>query len=1231
MGAAGGGKTAILHQAVTALRADGTPTLVLRLDRYGPLGTTIDLGRQLGLEVSPVVALAAASGDRPAVLVIDQLDAVSLASGRLPDNFDVVADLLTEAMGMQDLHVVLGCRQFDVDNDHRIRSHRDRLEATVLSVPPLSEEQVEAAVAAFGLRVAALSAHQRDILRLPLHLTMLAGVADRPDALAFVSTERLFDAYWERKVQAALARRPSVRFGQVVGRLAEVISQRQQLSVPITVLDDEDLTDDAAVLVSEQLLVRDGVRVAFFHETFFDYAFARRWAQCDESLVDFLTAGEQELFRRGQVRQIVAHLRAVDPARSVEEMRQLLLAEPVRFHLKETVLAVLGGLGDPETAEADMVIEVAAARPPLRPHLWSALRTPAWFDRLDTDGHIADWLRGDEEAQERVLTMMAAAADAAPDRLAELLTEHQDAPSYPAWLRWVTRFATLGASRGLFDVCVDGVRRGCFDGVEHDLWLYAHDLPQAQPEWAVELLAAVLRGRPAGLLLNDGGRVALLDGHESHGADLIRKAAAGAPRRFRDALLPYVLDVMAVTAYEPDDDRPRLDRQFSHRYPDSLVDADLDEALFTAMASAIRKTAETDPAECRPALEWLVVDPHDSAQWLLYQGLISGGAAYAGWAADLLLQGPHRLLCGVAANAAWTPRQVVQAISPHLDDETFGRLEARFRDLRFPWEQRRGGGYAFTLLSALEERRLSEVGRRRLGELRRAAGTDQPREPEGITAGFIGPPIPVEAAVRMSDDDWVRAMAKHADEREDFRTFTGGARELAQVLREQTTQHPARFAHLALRLTSTTHPAYGDALLMGLGQAQPVPDEGAVFTAVRHIAALGHSDHDRWLGSALRPYRKTVPLDLVELIRDRLITAADPSDDRIGFTTDDGSGRQVPDLRMSGINTARGALAEALADLLLHDTDGTRTALVVPVLARVAEDPSVPVRSCVARLVAACLRHALSAATEALWRLVDADDALLATGPVVSLVLYIGNHTPSAVQPLVARMLDSPDDRAREAGGQLAAVSALEWDDAMLLEVVLGGEDGAARKGAARIAARRLPRTASAGRAAATLAALFDDRTEDVRRRAAEVAAALRDRPLRPFASTIQALVASPAFTDAVPQLLITLEHAPDRIDDLALACVQRFVDVLGPAAADIRTGSAADVQHVGQLVVRGLAQAATAIERAALLDVLDQLLQLRAYAARVLRLCGGGSRAMRCLTAAQAMAERRRTRTALS
>lgn len=1194
-GAAGGGKSAVLHQVVERARADRLQVLVFRLDRLEPFSTTAELGTKLGLDVSPVATLAGAAGDRASLLVIDQLDAVSLASGRMPRNFDVIADLIREASVFNKMRIILSCRKFDIDNDHRIRELTMRSTIGTVTVSSLTDLQVDAAVTAMEIDADALTDQQKVVLKTPLHLVLLASVATQSNALDFHTSGHLFDAFWGRKRRDVRERREGTRFETVISVVAQAISNRQRLSVPEAVLDQNDLVNDAEVLVSEHVLVRNGREIAFFHESFFDYAFARHWLMLDDSIIDFLTRGEQELFRRAQVRQIMIHLRDSDPARFVGDVRSLLTSDRIRFHIKDAVLAVLGGLSDPTALEAEMVIDVATSSPPFESRLWRHVRTPFWFDRFDTDGHIVGWLSANEELQGLAVEFMATVADSRPDRLAELLAEHRETPTYPDWLRWVVRFADIRSSRGLFDLYLDAVRHGLYSGFDDDLWMTVHDVASERPDWAVEVLGAFLIDGPDGLTRNEQGKISALTSGDSTSVQLATTAATGAPQKFHDALLPYLLQVMEISA-EPDDGEGLTpDAHFSHRFPGVESDTDLGGALIAGMAASLRMLADADPAGMRSTFDQLAANTHESAQWLLYQGLLTSATEYAEWAAQLILEGRHRFLCGYTTNGVWTARLVLQAISPVISDERFIRLEASIRDLRFSWE-RRPGWYTFNLLSALDEQRLSELGRRRLGELRRFFGKEQPEEPEGIVAGFVGPPIPSNAAQYMRNDDWLQAMAKHDGDRRHFGTLTGGAYELSQVLRQQVQNDPRRFAHLAMRLTPDFNPAYSQALLMGLGETDAVDDEHLAFDAIRHLASFQHSDNDRWIGFSLRPYLKTAPLDIVELVRDRAVTSSDPTGSDIRGGSHSNIDRSIQEITMSGINSARGSLVDCLADLLVHDVNGTRTSLILPVLNSLAIDPSLPVRICAARLVLATTRHARPEAIAAFWQLIETDDAILAVRWVTRMLIHLGNEQPATIGPALERMLLSGNDEVREAGGRLAAFAAMEWNIPRYLDDALGGADHPIRKGVAELSAHRLADTTHTRVAAKALAALMNDGNDEVRKGVAQVAEALRGRPLRPFEATLKQLIHSNAFTDALPQLLISVEQAPDRVDDIALLCAQRFAVVFGADAGNAQTKFVARARQVGQLVIRGLAQTRTVKDRAALLDVLDDLLICGTY-----------------------------------
>lgn len=1196
MGAAGGGKTAVLHQVFQALEAGATPTLGFRLDRLNSFSTTTELGNRVGLDVSPVTALATVAGERKCVLIVDQVDAVSLASGRMPDNFDSVANLVREASAFPNMRVILACRKFDVDNDYRIRELVNDKRSARVEVADLSDVQVQEAVIAMGLDASTLSAHQQKLLRSPLHLVLLKSIANDADALSFQTTKHLFDAFWQRKLTDCAQRRSSVRFNKVISTLAEAISVRQRLSVPIAVLDAEDLSIDAGVLVSEHVLVRDGQQIAFFHESFFDYAFARGWIERNQTLVEFLASGEQELFRRAQVRQIMNHLRELEPDRFVSEVEALLTSSEIRYHIIDVALALLSTLTEPTANEWEMVAGVLETRPPFEERLWRSLCSVGWFERLDAEGVIEDWLAGTNETeQSRAIDIMAGASKHDPDRLAQILTPRTGATSYPNWLRWIVRFADVHESRPLFELLLDAVRGDRYEEANHELWLSTHDLGDHQPAWAVELLAAHLIDRPGAWALDDGGKVAALLDRDHSAIKLVQLGAAGAPQLFCDLIIPYMLRVMAATAYESNHERPLLDKHFHLRYPNNGPH-ELEDALLLGAATAIRLVAERDPVAARSTLETLAADPHEAAQWLLYEGLRTAGESFAQWAADLMLEGTHRFMSGYNSNSVWTARQVIQATSRFVTEDSFRRLEAAILVLRFPWEKQRPGWYMFNLLSAMDEARLSEIGRRRLGELRRMAGTAQPPEPEGVTGGFIGPPISRDSAERMNDDQWLGAMAKHNSEKTDWQTFTGGAQEQSHVLKDQTTSDPDRFASLALRFTTDTHPAYGDAILLGLAEAEVLADPTPVFDAVRHIASLEHSANDRWLGRALRKYLKVVPQDLVGIIIDRSVNSIDPAENNLTVQRSGREHKSGEDLYTSGMNTARGSAVETLGDLLIYDADGSRTALVLPILDRMSDDPSIAVRSCVAHLIHATMRHARPEALKAFARLVDADDMLLATHTVMRLIAYLGYEDPDIAKPVIERMVRSPIFETRQTGGQLAALAAMQWGMSDLLDSVLASDDVALRKGAAGVCAHRLSNTSDAAVAQRGLEQFIHDPQEDVRQVAAEVAGALRGERLRAFRGPLTSLISSPAFAHALPQLLITLERAPDRVDDLVLMCSQRFVEMFGADSGDIRTGAAGDARHVGELLVRAYTQATSKNNRAAVLDLLDQLLAIGAY-----------------------------------
>jgi hypothetical protein len=243
---------------------------------------------------------------------------------------------------------------------------------------------------------------------------------------------------------------------------------------------------------------------------------------------------------------------------------------------------------------------------------------------------VSGWLAsGNTATYDRAMQAIVGAIKLRTDRLAELIAPYAGTnPQYPNWLVWVSRFADVHNSRPLFNQILAAVRRGDYNDRPLDLWNHIFGLGQHRPEWAVELLAAWLIGRPGVLTGDETGRPADLDAREHNLLELISSGAEGAPALYVQRLTPYLLMVMALTEQDPT--RWPIRDYFSFRRQEQPGPMpDLGEALLHGASAALRKLAAQGDQAVQPQLDLLAAAQYDSAQWLLYQALRANGERYA--------------------------------------------------------------------------------------------------------------------------------------------------------------------------------------------------------------------------------------------------------------------------------------------------------------------------------------------------------------------------------------------------------------------------------------------------------------------------------------------------------------------------------------------------------------------------------------------------------------------------
>ena len=683
-GRAGVGKTAVISQTMRRIQDEDWPMLALRVDRLHTSPTPSELGSSLGLPVSPVSALAGIASGRDCLLVIDQVDAVSHASGRNPEFFDCISSMLRQARTHDNIKVLCACRKFDIDNDPRIRDlTKEGGIAKEIAVEQFDEETVRTLTEKLGIDPKTLSPKQIDLLRLPIHLRLLEeGLRDGDrNTTGFQTAKDLFDTFWRYKLKVMHRRVDPSHVESIIDRMVKTMTEHQAISVGAGLLDEYE--DAVSVMVSENVLVRDGQRISFFHESFFDYIFARRMiSSLGFNLVSFILEQGQSLFVRSQVRQVLLHLRDISTQDCARNLEAVLTNKEIRPHIKTIVLSLVGTFDNPTEEEWDIVEPLLGTD--LESHVWSALHdSPGWFDLLDALGVIQLWLhRGDEGSVNRVLWLLTSVQKNRPDRTAELLSQFVGSSGL-----WNQRLAELFigsdivASRAFFDFVLTLIKAGAVDGLLYSgqggdyFWFPVEKVVRSHPEWVCVLVAVYLERLL--IVADQSGDIKefpLKHRRDRTGEMVIAEAASAVPQTFVELLLPPMTTIMKTYA-DRSQGPPWRDRVWGHGV---IARKDgLDIRLLAELESSLCWVAVNDPDQFRAYASALRESQLETMQDLLLRSYAAASNLFADEAIEYLLEDPKkRFSIGyVSTSSVHAIEQLLGAVTSLCSSEHFSRLE----------------------------------------------------------------------------------------------------------------------------------------------------------------------------------------------------------------------------------------------------------------------------------------------------------------------------------------------------------------------------------------------------------------------------------------------------------------------------------------------------------------------------------------------------------------------------
>ncbi|MEY2247252.1 NACHT domain-containing protein [Streptomyces sp. BF23-18] len=1112
-GAAGMGKSTVVSEVAQRLQGRGWYTAAVRMSAVSAdTQSAACLGRSgaMGLQDSPAVVLASVAGGQLALLVVDQLDAVSTYSGRMAEVFVAVDEMLGQLLYEPKVRVLLVARTVDVEHDFRLRELASQTERVRrFKLGELSDDAVREVLLRSGSDPANLSSQTLRLLRVPLHLSVFSRLTAAARTGSYRTLQQLYDQFTEERRTALEPKTAPAAWSRITGALVEYLSDNETLSAPDPILDAFDRTD-LRVLESEGILVKEaGARTGFFHESYFDYLFARTFMAGTTRLHDFLVDSGQALFRRAQTRQILEHAEAIDPNRFRSDVRELLESQAIRPHINDVVITVLRQI-DATSDDWKVVADLAWSPSPLAPKIRSLLARPAWFDAADHDGYWEDLLADPATAEEAFNFLVSLVAQRS-QRVSDLVQPYVGVSD--AWRERLQRLIFWAMSADLEPLVVELIDRGELDdphGRETGgtaLLSNLDSLAAQDSRSATRILGAYLR-RAAARASQDGQpdpfTAGLLTDYTPAARDVITPCADGAPATFVDEVLPFVLEIAATKEASREAGGKT---SWAHPY---LGSHDVGSLLIRGLDQALRALAASQPDTVRNALQQLMAINGPETNYIVarvHTVFDQPDEAVAWLLAD------NRLRQGTWDDVLWATRDMIKSVTPRCSNDSLNSLLTSLLAHYPCWERprpdRRGlwGITQYRLLSAVDPTCHSDLVRRRLGEWDRKFGKDAPgiltASPSTAVSDVVSA-IGDTAAARMKDKQWLKALAVYAKpENNGPWSSRGGALALSQTLGRQAEREPQRFARLVLALNRTAPLVY--------------------FTAVLHAVAPS-LDANVFADLCAHTYQCVGPSSIPEICRAIESNPTRTNQGLVGLldtfsedqTTSDGY-TATDDLVTAGINTNRGQVAYAAGTLLSQGEQ--HLSALTPIVKRLANDPSPAVRACAARAVFALRKHSPDTAMDL------ADELMASTAADIYGAYTVRDMLILALRQDIARFshhllqaLSLPAD-AGNSGGQAWACLALWGVLTPDLPATVQELSEPARNGAAQVFAQHpelsLP----------WLADLLNDTEPTIRDSAAKATFNLKQLKAAALSDFVQTFTRSKAFPKNQRTLLSTLNQ----------------------------------------------------------------------------------------------------------
>jgi hypothetical protein len=920
LGTPGCGKSALLATLGNKLQEKGYAVLAIKADK---LPKTIlennNLRDLLGLPLSIDDCLRLVAASCKTVLLIDQMDALSEITDLNSERLNILLNLIQRISSYPGIHIVSSSRWFEFKHDTRLNS----IQAEQIELKPLSWEAVEAVLKEYSIDSAQITEKAKQLLVVPLHLKLFVDIFSKTQSLDIKFTlQGLLEAIWQQRI---LVQNSNVGKTELIHKISQKMVDDEEYWVPSALADD--YKDALIALEMGEILVPDeaGLRIGFRHQTYFDFARARYFAQGCERLTHYVLQRQDGLFIRPVLLSSLEYLRGADPTNYHKELSSIWGNSCLRTHLRILLTDYLAALDQPDSIEINCLLPLLQDDSKMSRALLYMAGSIGWFSIIK-DGRLVDIMSRPPDIAQACITLLIQALSFARLDTLKLLENYWLPDSrYDRLLLNVLQYQNEWDDQAVNMVCI--VAKRTYD------WSISHIgevVSQSKPNLAPKIVRADLDRLLMDAALKDADQLSIpplpadADIEEQTFYHMTHEPLKNQKRLLETNLGWYEMSIIAETA--PCDFLIHiwpwfisvLDRIVEASHPfvieyrdDHNLGTKIDKPYsrehqpVTALLNAIEKLAETDTKAFINFFKTNRNSEYIAVHRLLCQGLLKIASKYPKIILEYLTEDPRRLVIGDFSDCHKESRKLISIVTQYLNEADFKKLEQAvvrwnryyFEKAEWTVDERReylkwNRQHRLRLLRAFPEDRLSPSIKKLRSEEERAFPGLQDWDSKIGNVGIVGSPMTENQMQKAEDEDIINLFEELNDctgwdhPRRKFEHI-GGVIQASRVLGSFAEKQPERAVTLLTNFKPGFQETPASAIIESLSRTS-YPSK-KLFSIVQNLNLRGFSSNNfrTAIASALEKRARRdggLPDDMLQLMENWLPTHSVPT---IDYAQDD--------------------------------------------------------------------------------------------------------------------------------------------------------------------------------------------------------------------------------------------------------------------------------------------------------------------------------------------------------